>query len=73
MEIDLRNPTNEVKWKRAPWLYFFFERKLITKMKKVWLVNEVAAAAYQKRYADMAEQIQFIPRTDTLTLRLGDA
>jgi len=59
--MDLYNPHTEVIWKKAPWLYFWMERRLIHDMAQVFIVREDAVAWYRKTYPSIAERVAFLP------------
>ncbi len=58
---DLRNPLSEVAWSRFPGLYFSLERKLISRMRRIYIVREDAVTHYQNQYPALAERIYFLP------------
>ena len=58
---DLHHPKAEIRWGRAPWLYFWIERRLIRQMAQVCIVREKAVAFYRSRYPDLAGRISFLP------------
>ena len=58
---DLYNPKTEVTWKRAPWLYFWLERRLIGAMRRIYFVREDAVPYYRARYPHLAERVRFLP------------
>lgn len=58
---DFYNRSTEVRWGRAPWLYFQLERRLLPRASHVYLVREDAAADYRKLYPDKREEISFLP------------
>lgn len=58
---DLYNPQTEIKWGKFPWLYFKLEKKLISRMKKIFVVREDGVKFYQERYPHIAERFSFLP------------
>jgi glycosyltransferase involved in cell wall biosynthesis len=58
---DLKNPMTEVLWRKAPWLYFQIERRLIRDLAQLYVVREDGAAWYKQEYPHLADRIAFLP------------
>ncbi len=58
---DIYNPKTENIWRRFPWAYFWLERRLIGRMRRVFVVREDAVEAYRRSYPAIADRIQFLP------------
>ena len=57
----LHSAHTEVKWRYFPRLYFQMEKKLISRMDKVFVVIEDMVQFYQRRYPFMANRFSFLP------------
>ncbi len=57
----LRNPSSDIRWRHAPWLYEAVERRLITHVARVFCVRQTAVQRYSSTYPALAERFAFIP------------
>ncbi len=57
----LYNEHTEAKWRCFPRLYFQMEKKLISRMDKVFVVRQDVVEFYQKNYPFMADRFSFLP------------
>ena len=58
---DFYNKKTEVRWGKFPWLYFWLEKHLLPRCRRIFIVREDAARDYQKQYATKAHDISFLP------------
>lgn len=58
---DFAAGRTEVRWRRAPRLYFLLERLVIPTCRLVYLVRRDAAESYRMRFPSMARRIRFLP------------
>ncbi len=58
---DLADTHAEAKWKKAPWLYFQLEKRLIRTMDLIYVVNQSGLEFYQERYPKLASRMRFTP------------
>jgi glycosyltransferase involved in cell wall biosynthesis len=58
---SLYGDQTEVKWRRFPWLYFYMEKKLLSRMNKIIAVNRDTIEFYNKKYSCVSEKISFVP------------
>jgi len=58
---ELYHPFSEIRWSRFPYLYFKLEERLITQMKKIFVVRRDGVKFYQKRYPALSSRFTFLP------------
>ena len=52
--------TKGILWRRFPWLYFWFERRLISQFQRILSCNSESTALYRKQYPQMADRISLV-------------
>ena len=58
---DLFNVHSEIKWSKAPYLYFQFERGLMGQFSRVYVVRRDGVEFYRDKYPFMADRFHFLP------------
>lgn len=58
---DLFNVHSEIKWSKAPYLYFHFERGLMGQFSRVYVVRRDGVEFYRDKYPFMADRFHFLP------------
>ena len=58
---SLYSSYSEAKWRCFPWLYFQMEKFLLSRMDKIFVVNQKALEFYKDRYHLMADKFSFLP------------
>lgn len=59
--IDFYNKNTEVRWGKAPWLYFWLEEKVLPRADHVYIVREDAVDDYRIHFPAKASCISFLP------------
>lgn len=57
----LYNPSADIGWKRAPWLFFALEKITLPRFSSVFGVREDAVRQYKEKYPAISERFQFVP------------
>jgi len=57
----IRNKNSDIGWRHAPWLYEFFERRLIPTANHIFCVRQSAVARYCRVYPTLEKKFSFIP------------
>ena len=61
-DVDtLRNPSSDIMWRHAPWLYEAMERRLLRCLDRVFCVRQTAVQRYKRDHPGLAERFAFIP------------
>lgn len=55
------DPYSEGKWSKLPWVYPKIERKIITRMDKIFVVSTEGLEYYKKQYPFMVNKFVFMP------------
>jgi glycosyltransferase involved in cell wall biosynthesis len=58
---DLATAGSESRWRRLARPLEWLERRSFRRMDRIYVVNERAAAAYRRRFPEVAERIEFLP------------
>ncbi len=57
----LRDPNSDIMWRHAPWLYEAIERRLLTRVDRIFTVRDSAVRRYISLYPELAQRFSFIP------------
>jgi glycosyltransferase involved in cell wall biosynthesis len=57
----LRDPSCDIGWRWAPWLYEFIEKRLLRSLAIVYCVRESAVHRYRKELPKLADRFHFLP------------
>jgi glycosyltransferase involved in cell wall biosynthesis len=57
----IRDPSSDILWRHAPWMYETLESKLIQRLETVFAVRRSAVERYQALYPQRRERFRFIP------------
>ncbi len=58
---DLYSRQTEIKWKAFPWLYFLLERRLMSKLDKIFVVRRDGVKFYKNKYPLIKDNFSFLP------------